>query len=150
MKNVTNRIFLSMLYFAIMMQIIGCNDHGCALKLDQSIVEIVDENDNPLSGVVLEIINTRTDKRLCETIEDMEAKERCEKNISEIAPGLYSIVSSTNVNIKEVKDGDILKVNGIYGDIPFTRKYKIELDSSQCHPKAGIIDRIVLTLNEEN
>lgn len=132
----------------------GCDDEvGCTLQLEREVIEIVDQNNNPVSSVELEIINKRTNKALCEAAVNQDQRENCENELGEIGnTGNYVIVTSLNVgrySDGDVKDGDILAVSGTKSDVSFSQEYTVVTDSNVCHPERIIgPEKIVLDITQ--
>lgn len=109
----------------------------CDDILKKQHITIVDQNDNPLTGINLEIINTRTNKPLCSQITNEERRENCTNELGESqsfppGSGVYSIISSFNLTIFEregdVNDGDIIEVLGSVNGTEFSEQYTVHTD----------------------
>lgn len=109
----------------------------CDDMLKEHHITIVDQNGNPLTGINLELINTRTNKPLCSQITNDERREKCANDLGEsqyFAPGsgVYTIISSFNITIFEhkgdINNGDIVKVHGSVNGAEFSAYYTIHSD----------------------
>jgi len=117
-------IFISSMLIIFVLSPKSCKK-VCDDILKKHHITIVDQNDNPLTGINLEIINTRNNKPLCSQITNEERRENCIIELGESqsftpGSGVYTIISSFNLTIfererereRDVNDGDIIEVHG--------------------------------------
>lgn len=115
---------------------------GCTLESRSFTIDVVDEQDNPVSGLDLEIINQQTGRPLCEPIEEERRRESCLSELRESGgtPGRYVIISSLN-NAELNKGGDVRHQDTIVvrarmdGQVLFTQEYIVVMDEYKCHPE---------------
>lgn len=132
MKHVLTFSFLVLMFALASCEKVVCDDILIAHR-----ITIVDQNGNPLSGIDLTIINTRTDKPLCSEISDENRRKSCEDELGESPPdsGKYSIISTSNVSgyVREgdIKNDDIIEVSGSVEGTEFSEQYTVY--TNQCN-----------------
>lgn len=128
--------FISSILLIFVFLITSC-ERVCDDILKKHNISIVDQNDNPITGINLDIINTRTGNLLCSQITSEERRNRCNDELGEsqsFAPGsgIYSIVTSFNLAVFDregnVKDGDVIEVHGSVNGTEFSAQYTVRTD----------------------
>jgi len=128
----------------------------CDAMLRMHVISIVDSEQNPISGIPLEIINVRTNKPLCTQIKEENSRERCLDQLGQNQfgnTGYYVIISSFNVatsfNNGDVKNRDVIEVRGSYMGADFAVRYIVRInkcDIEKVHgPDTIVLDVVIPT-----
>lgn len=147
--------FISSIFLIFVFLLISC-EKVCDDILKKHHITIVDQNDNPLNGLNLEIINTRTGKSLCSQITNDERRNRCNDELGESqsyppGSGVYTILTSFNVAVfdreGDVKDGDEIEVHGSVTGTEFSAQYSVRTDKCNLDEVIGTETIVVEVVN---
>lgn len=125
----------------------GTNPVECTLIEIYATIRLQDVSGHPISGLQLEHLNVRTQKPLCYNPADHSIFSGCQETLSELEPGRYVVYGTRNTSpleLGEVKNGDLIRISGVYNGKPFQLDLKAELDRSGCHPKEDTEHQFVL------
>ena len=123
----------------------------CDSVLIMHHILIVDQEDNPISGIDLEIINVRTGKPLCSQIGDEIRKQTCMDLLGESpnSPEYYVIISTSNVsgsiNGGDVRNRDVIEVRGKANGVAFASQFIVHTDKCNIVDVKGT-ERIVVAI----
>lgn len=114
------------------------DDLGCLLYFVVYTVEIRDVVNQRISGLTMTRTNLRTQRPLCYDEVNLDIMDWCASKLVEYEAGQYGVYSSDNVSpegLKEVRHGDIIRVEGHHNGKDFAIDVKVVLDRTRCHPK---------------
>ena len=138
------RVILPLL-FIISLLFTACTDqfyHSdlICVGVQAETIRVVDQNQNPVLGADITIINKRTGKQFCVDKQGV-VDESCANAIgeSDIQNGDYILVSIVNTRHTEptadVQHLDIIEATIEKNGVSVTHTYIVELDSGRCYPE---------------
>lgn len=138
-RVISSILILVLLFFTACTDQFFYSDLIC-VGLELETIQVVDQDNNPVTGAEITVINKRTGKPFCVDDKGIVNESCANTNAeSDVENGVYTLISTVNTRPNEptadVKHLDIIEATIEKSGVSATYLYIVELNSGRCHPE---------------